>query len=203
MPKYFVQFIYITAEIVRVKFVKFIGVKCHLKKKEEFDDVVFPLETLPVSKFTVMPWWNSVRRKNINNWQPLPTHGKFRYFFLNYRGSETWEHYVWLECIYHLSSSKKICLFWTTWSHIFLTYIICSKTSKNSFILATDTCWCSVFTSYETQLHGYQRDFTEIESCRYAIFRDKMRQSTSRRKRSHVDQIKKKVDESKKMVWPQ
>lgn len=54
MPKYFVQFIYITAEIVRVKFVKFIGVKCHLKK-EEFDDVVpvFPLETLPVSKFTV------------------------------------------------------------------------------------------------------------------------------------------------------
>ena len=45
MPKYFVQFIYITAEIVRVKFVKFIGVKCHLKKKEEFDDVVpmFPL----------------------------------------------------------------------------------------------------------------------------------------------------------------
>ena len=53
MPKYFVQFIYITAEIVRVKFVKFIGVKCHLKKKEEFDHVVFPLETLPVSKFTV------------------------------------------------------------------------------------------------------------------------------------------------------
>ena len=41
MPKYFVQFIYITAEIVRVKFVKFIGVKCHLKKKEEFDHVVF------------------------------------------------------------------------------------------------------------------------------------------------------------------
>ena len=55
MPKYFVQFIYITAEIVRVKFVKFIGVKCHLKKKEEFDHVVpvFPLYTLPVSKFTV------------------------------------------------------------------------------------------------------------------------------------------------------
>ena len=56
MPKYFVQFIYITAEIVRVKFVKFIGVKCHLKKKEEFDHVVPALNTscLQVHSYALM-----------------------------------------------------------------------------------------------------------------------------------------------------